>query len=110
MKQDSTGLFTNFNSFIPVTYKKGLLLSLISRYSLIFVPLIILFTLNFRTLNKYSLVMVIQPLLLITALGLFSTKYSHLNYLFTHAQKRLFTFAYRTQANTFYNYVRNFVN
>ena len=28
----STGLFTNFNSFIPMTYKKGLLLSLISRY------------------------------------------------------------------------------
>ena len=54
--------------------------------------------------------MIIQPLLLITALGLFSTKYSHLNYLFIHAQKRLFTFAYRTQANTVYNYVRDLVN
>ena len=54
--------------------------------------------------------MVIQPPLLITALGLFSTKYSHLNYLFIHAQKRLFTFAYHTQANTVYNYVCNFVN
>ena len=31
-KPNSTGLFTNFNSFIPMTYKKGLLLSLISRY------------------------------------------------------------------------------
>ena len=31
-KPTSTGLFTNFNSFIPMTYKKGLLLSLISRY------------------------------------------------------------------------------
>ena len=31
-KLTSTGLFTNFNSFIPMTYKKGLLLSLISRY------------------------------------------------------------------------------
>ena len=31
-KPTSTGLFTNFNSFIPMTYKKGLLVSLISRY------------------------------------------------------------------------------
>jgi hypothetical protein len=31
-KSTSTGLFTNFDSFIPMTYKKGLLLSLISRY------------------------------------------------------------------------------
>ena len=31
-KPTSTGLFTNFNSFIHMTYKKGLLLSLISRY------------------------------------------------------------------------------
>ena len=31
-KPTSTGLFTNFNSFIPMTYKKGLFLSLISRY------------------------------------------------------------------------------
>ncbi len=33
--------------------------------------------------------MVIQPPLLITALGLFLTIYPHLNYLFIHAQKRL---------------------
>ena len=31
-KCTSTGLFTNFDSFIPMMYKKGLLLSLISRY------------------------------------------------------------------------------
>ena len=31
-KPTSTGLCTNINSFIPMTYKKGLLLSLISRY------------------------------------------------------------------------------
>ncbi len=58
-----------------MTYKKGLLLSLISRYFNI-CSSYHSFTLNLRTLNKYSLVMVIQPVLLITALGLFSTKYS----------------------------------
>jgi hypothetical protein len=31
-KSTSTGLFTNFDSFIPMLYKKGLLFSLISRY------------------------------------------------------------------------------
>ena len=31
-KPSSTGLFTNFNSFISITYQKGLLLSLILRY------------------------------------------------------------------------------
>ena len=31
-KPTSTGLFTNFNSFFSITYKKGLLLFLISRY------------------------------------------------------------------------------
>ena len=31
-KPTSIGFFTNFNSLIPMTYKKGLLLSLISRY------------------------------------------------------------------------------
>ena len=31
-KSTSTGLFTNFDSFIPMLYKKGLLFSVISRY------------------------------------------------------------------------------
>ena len=56
---------TNFNRFIPMTYRKGLYSS-----CLISAPLISLFTVivNFRTLNKCFLVTVIQPLLLITAL------------------------------------------
>ena len=52
-KPTSTGLFTNFNSFILMTYKKGLLLSLISCYFNICSSYISPFTVNFRTLNKY---------------------------------------------------------
>ena len=103
-KPTSTGLFTNFNSFIPMTYKKGLLLSLISRYFNI--P----FTVNFRTLNKYFPLTVIQLLLLTIASELFSTIYSRLNHLFIPALKRFFAFAFHTQANMVYKYTHNFTN
>ena len=65
---------------------------------------------NFRTLNKYFLVTVIQPPLLITALGLFSIKYSRLNHLFILAQKRFFSFAFHTLVNMVYKYAHNFTN
>ena len=99
------GLLTNFNSFIPMTYKKGLFLSLISPATLISVRLISLFIVNFRT--KYFLVAVIQSLLLITALGVFSTKYFRLNHMFIPALKRFFSFAFHTLVNMVYKYAHN---
>ena len=95
-KPTSTGLFTNFNSFIPMTYKKGLLLSLISRY----------FTIcssyqsfhcelqNFKqifSLNGYP-TSLIDNCIRTFASELSSTKYSRLNHLFIPALKRFFSF------------------
>ena len=85
-----------------MTYKKGLLLSL-SHATLISAPHISPFTLNFKTLNQYILLTVIQPLLLIIASELFSTKYSRLNH-FIPALKRFFSFAFHTQASMVYKY------
>ena len=61
-----------------------------------------------RTLNKYFLLTVIQPLLLIIASELFSTKYSRLNHLFIPVLKRFFSFAFHTQANMVYKYAHKF--
>ena len=58
---------------------------------------------NFRTLNKWFLT-VNQPLLLITASGLFSIKYSRLKHLFIPALKRFFSFAFPTLVNMVYKY------
>ena len=88
-KPTSTGLFTNFNSFIPMTYKKGLLLSLISRY--------------FSICSSYqsfhcelqNLKQVFSrngyPISLIdNCIRLLSTKYFRLNHLFIPALKNSF--------------------
>ena len=53
---------------------------------------------------------VIQPLLLVTASELFSTKYSRLSHLFIHALERFFSFAFHTQANMVYKYAHNITN
>ena len=68
------------------------------------------FTVNFRTLNKYFPLTVIQFLLLTIASELFSTKYSRLNHLFIPALKRFFSFAFHTQANMVYKYAHKFTN
>ena len=93
-----------------MTYKKGLLLSLILRYFDICSSYPSPFTVNFRTLNSFFLLTVIQLLLLIIASELFSTKYSCLNHLFIPALKRFFSSAFHTQANMVYKYAHNFKN
>ena len=89
-----------------MTYKKGLLHSLISRYFSI-CSSYQSFHSELQNLNKYFLVTVIQSLLLITALGLFSTKYFCLNHLFIPALKRFFSFAFHTLVNMVYKYAHN---
>ena len=84
--------------------------SLWSHATLISAPLISPFTVNFRTLNKYFPLTVIQLLLLTIASKLFSTKYSRLNHLFIPALKWFFSFAFHTQANMVYKYAHNFTN
>ena len=105
-KPTSTGPFTNFNSFIPMTYKKGLLLSLISRYFNI-CSSYQSFHCELQNLKQVFSRKVIQSLLLITALGLFSTKYFRLNHLFIPALKRFFSFAFHTLVNMVYKYAHN---
>ena len=89
-KPSSTGLFTDFNSFIPMTCNKGLLLSLnLRQFNICFSYQY--FHCEHENLNQYFLVTVIQSPLLITALlGLFSTKYFRLSHLFIPALKGSF--------------------
>ena len=98
-KPTSTGLFTNFNSFLPMIYKEGLLHSLISLYfntnsTLTSAPLI---SSNFKTLKQIFSCNSYPISLIDNCIRTFLTKHSRLNCLFIPAQERLFCIPYTAQ-------------
>jgi hypothetical protein len=86
----STGLFTNFDSFIPMLYKKGLLFSLISRYFNICSSYVFFHSRKWKNSRKPSPLMVILQHLWIVVSNRFLTKCIILVIKFILVRKRLY--------------------
>ena len=96
-----TGLLTNFISFIPLTYKKGLIYSLLNRF-FAFALHILLFFVNLRSLKVFSSLMPFLQDLSTAALIRFFTKFLHLYLNLLLLLNISFISLYRLLAYTFY--------